>query len=324
MGNPAIGVIVVNWNTFDLLRRCLASLAGQTVAIRRTVVVDNGSTKHAEELPDERPPATRYIRLDQNIGFAKANNRAAAELRDCQWIALVNPDAFLAPDCLEEFVHATRRHPKVTCFGAVTLMENDPTRFDGTGDVYHASGLVWRQGHGVPIDDIQLEEREIFSPCAAIAFYQREAYEAVGGLDDDYFCYNEDVDLGVRLRLAGHRCVLVPTARALHVGSASSGGQRSDFAVYHGHRNLVWTFLKNMPGVLFWALLPLHVLMNLVTLVYFSLRGQGIVILRAKRDAIKGIPKMWRKRRAIQAQRKASIKEVWRILDKRLLPFRRE
>ncbi len=79
-----------------------------------------------------------------------------------------------------------------------------------------------------------------------------------------------------------------------------------------------------MPGVLFWALLPLHVLMNLVTLVYFSLRGQGIVILRAKRDAIKGIPKMWRKRRAIQAQRKASIKEVWRILDKRLLPFRRE
>jgi GT2 family glycosyltransferase len=103
-----------------------------------------------------------------------------------------------------------------------------------------------------------------------------------------------------------------------HVGSASSGGRHADFPVYHGHRNLVWTFVKDMPGLLFWALLPLHLMLNLVTVLLFALRGQGGVILRAKRDALRGIPAAWRKRRAIQAARSCSIRSVWRAIDKRL------
>ncbi|MGZ8201342.1 MAG: glycosyltransferase family 2 protein, partial [Methylosarcina sp.] len=91
---------------------------------------------------------------------------------------------------------------------------------------------------------------------------------------------------------------------------------------YHGHRNLVWTFIKDMPGILFWLLLPLHVLLNLVSVVYFVSRDRGRVILRAKRDALKGIPKMLKKRRKIQQSRKASIAAIWHGLDKRWLPFR--
>jgi len=76
--------------------------------------------------------------------------------------------------------------------------------------------------------------------------------------------------------------------------------------------------------VLFWVLLPLHMVLNLVSVVWFALRGQGAVILRAKRDALLGLPKMWRKRQLIQKARVASVRDIWRVLDKRLLPIRRK
>ena len=88
-------------------------------------------------------------------------------------------------------------------------------------------------------------------------------------------------------------------------------------SVYHGRRNLVWAFVKDMPGLLFWLLLPLHVMLNLVSMVWFALRGQSGVILRAKRDALRGLPSMWRKRQDIQKGRIASVGEIWRVLDKR-------
>jgi GT2 family glycosyltransferase len=105
---------------------------------------------------------------------------------------------------------------------------------------------------------------------------------------------------------------------AHHVGSGTTGGQRSDFAVYHGHRNLVWTYVKDMPGVLFWAFLPLHLAMNLVVLLVFTLRGQGPVMFRAKRDALMGLPRMWRKRQQVQNKRVVSSCAVLRVMEKSL------
>ena len=106
------------------------------------------------------------------------------------------------------------------------------------------------------------------------------------------------------------------------VSSATTGEQPSSLAVYHGHRNLVWTFVKDVPEVLFWLLLPLHVVQNIVSLVMFTLRGEGRVMLRAKRDVIKGLPKMWRKRQLVQSTRIATVREIWRVLDKHIIPAR--
>jgi GT2 family glycosyltransferase len=180
------------------------------------------------------------------------------------------------------------------------------------------SGLAWRNRHGARQQAQDLVAREIFSPCAAAALYRRQALVDLGGFDEDFFCYQEDVDLGFRLRLAGHKAMYVPEAVVHHAGSASTGGQQSDFAVYHGFRNSVWVFVKNMPGTLFWPLLPLHAALNLASILLFSMRGQGGVILKAKRDAFLGIPHMWRKRRFIQANRVASAGAIWKALNKRL------
>ena len=96
---------------------------------------------------------------------------------------------------------------------------------------------------------------EIFAPCAAAALYRRAAFLEAGGFDEHFFCYMEDVDLGFRLRLLGYRCGYAPAAIVHHVGSGTTGA-RSPFTVYHGHRNLVWTYVKNMPTPWFWLYLP--------------------------------------------------------------------
>ncbi len=127
---------------------------------------------------------------------------------------------------------------------------------------------------------------EIYSSCAGAALYRAKAIKEMGGFDEDLFCYAEDIDLGFRLSLAGYRSMLVTDAVVSHVGSASSSGKHSDFSVYHGHRNLVWTYVKNMPGWLFWACLPLHLFMNITVIISFALKGQGSVILMAKKRCV--------------------------------------
>ena len=318
-----VGVIIVNWNSFDILSKCLKALKAQTLQPWRTVVIDNGSDDAPPLLDGVMPENTAYVRQAQNVGFARANNIAAEMLDDCDWIALVNPDAFPEPDWLENLVDAAHRRPEFTFFASKTVIADLPEYLDGTGDVYHISGIGWRRGYQRHIASSRLAEEEIFAPCAAAALYRRDAWEEVGGFDEDYFCYFEDVDLAFRLRLMGYRCLFVPTAVAYHVGSVTSGGQQSDFSVYNGHRNLVWTYVKDMPGYAFWLFLPLHIAMNIITIGWFVMAGRSRVILRAKWDALKGIREAWRKRRTIQSVRKVSVGDVIRLMDKRMIPVRR-
>jgi GT2 family glycosyltransferase len=316
---PKATVIIVNWNGERFLDRCLSALQAQTVAPHEIILLDNASSDASLDIV-RRFPSVRLLAQNENLGFARGNNLAIhAAAAESEWIALLNPDAFVEPHWLEALLSATHDYPDFDVFGSKLVNAADPARLDGAGDVYHVSGLVWRMGHGAAVSSSSEQVREVFSPCAAAALYRRSALLEVGGFDEDYFCYVEDVDLGFRLRLAGYRCLYVPTSVAHHVGSGTTGGQRSDFAVYHGHRNLVWTYVKDMPGILFWAFLPLHLAMNLAALVVFTLRGQGGVMFRAKRDAVLGLPKMWAKRRQVQFHRRVTVGEIWRVLNKSLI-----
>ena len=304
----------------------------QTVAPHEVLVVDNASSDASVAIA-RRFPSVRLIEPGSNTGFARGNNIAiAAAATDCEWIALMNPDAFAEPRWLEALLLASRAHPGFDVLGSQLLNAAEPALLDGAGDAYHVSGLVWRMGHGlvasVDTNKKTLEAEapdstyEVFSPCAAAAMYRRSCITALGGFDEDFFCYVEDVDLAFRLRLMRHRCLQVPDSVVHHVGSGTTGGQDSDFAIYHGHRNMVWAFVKNMPGVLFWLLLPLHLALNFATVAFFIKKGQGSVILQAKRDAVLGLPLVWKKRRKIQKNQQASVGEIWRALDKTLWPSR--
>jgi GT2 family glycosyltransferase len=314
-----VSVVIVNWNSRDLLGRCIDALEKQTLRASKILVVDNASTDGSADRLGNDAAEIELIRLDTNHGFARANNiglkRCAGR---CPWVVLLNPDAFAEPDWLERLMDAARANPECAFFGSRMLVASDETTLDGAGDVYHRSGLGWRRGHGQRADGKYLEREEVFSVCAAAALYRRDALLEVGGFDERYFGYFEDTDLAFRLRLAGYRGLYVPDAVVRHVGSATTG-KDSDFTIYHGHRNLVWTYFKDMPWPLFWLYLPQHILLNLVSILWFTLRGRGRIILKAKWDALKGLPRVLRERRKVQATRCVSSWELRRVMAKGVL-----
>lgn len=318
VSRPKVAVIIVNSNNDDLLGQCLSGLSRQNLPPDKIIVVDNASSDGSTADIEARYRNARVIQLDTNTGFAAGNNIGVDAAKDCDWIALVNPDACAEPDWLERIISAAKENPEYAFFGSRMLAANQSNHLDGTADVYHVSGAHWRRSHGQKANGRDLTCEEIFSPCAAAALYRRDAFLKVGGFDDSYFCYSEDVDLGFRLRLAGYRCLYVPDAVAYHVGSATTG-KHSDFTVYHGHRNLVWTYFKNMPWPLFWLYLPQHLSLNLATIIWFCLSGRARVILRAKWHALKGLPRILRERRGIQARRRVNAWALRRVMAKGLL-----
>lgn len=318
--NKNVAILIVNWKSSNMLLRCLECIVNQESIKSDIFVLENGSNDSMAEVYCSRFPSVQFYKSENNIGFAAGNNLLFQKTKEYEWIALVNPDAFLEPDWLKKMISAANAHPEYSFFASRLILSANHAILDGDGDTMHLSGLAWREGHCEPVPHEAIEPHEVFSACAAAALYRRDVFEAMGGFDEDYFCYFEDVDLGFRMRLAGHRCLLVPDAVAYHVAAASTGNRHSDFAVYHGHRNMVWTYIKNMPNKLFFLLLPPHILINIMAIVWFSLRGQAMVILRAKWDALCGVPRMWRKRRDVQKMRIISEVEIWKILNKSFLP----
>ncbi|MBK8418365.1 MAG: glycosyltransferase family 2 protein [Anaerolineales bacterium] len=315
-----VSVILVTWNSSPYLGKCLDCLVMQTNKDFEVVIVDNGSTDgdylNLKEKYSELNLSVK--RLEQNSGFASANN-IGARLARGEWLALLNADAFPEPDWLERMLDAAHKYPN-SFFSSRQIQADNPALLDGEGDVYHVSGLAWRKNYNFPVYPLN-EFQEIFSSCAAAALYPCQEFLDAGGFDEDYFSYLEDVDLGFRLRLRGLTCLLVPQALVHHVGSASTG-KRSDFSVYHGHRNLVWTYFKDMPTSLLWLYLPLHIFVNIFFLLYFTLKGQGRIIWRAKWDALRGLPGIFKKRREIQLQRKIPVLEIHRMMSRNwLTPF---
>ncbi len=305
----SIAVIIVNYNAGDFLAPCLNALERQSSPADRVIVVDNGSTDGSMEGIVERFPGVEILVLEDNIGFAGANNRAMDWVGDCRWVALLNPDTEPAPDWIETLRAGVREHADVAMFSCRLSDARDPSRLDGTGDCYHVSGLVWRRDHGALAERRRPTGEAIFSPCAAAALYRLDLAREAGGFDERYFCYNEDIDLAFRMRLRGARCVHLDQSVVAHAGSGITGAH-SDFTVYHGHRNLVWTYVKNMPKGLFWRYLPLHLLMNLVSILHYTFKGRPGVILRAKLDALRGLGPILDTRRAVQAHTRVSATDL--------------
>lgn len=303
-----IAILIVTWNAAPTLERTLNAVSAQQRRADRTIVIDNASADTSVAVA-RRFSSVEIIALTRNAGFAEGNNVGAQAAADCDWIALLNPDAFPDPDWLARLEDAARTSPGVVMFASELRNADRPELLDGAGDAYHVSGLAWRIGHGSPALAESGAVREVFGPCGAAALLERAAFLEVGGFDPRFFCYFEDVDLACRLRLRGHRCLYVPGARVLHIGSASTT-PGSAFAIYHGHRNLVWAWVKTMPGLWLWIYLPQHLLLTIASLLRFGLTGQAATLLRAKRDAIAGLPEAWRARRQLQRERTVSASTI--------------
>ncbi len=309
---PTVSVVIVAYQSGPHLTRCLQALAAQTFQDFETILVDNASTDGAVAAAVAAcPRPVTVIDAGRNLGFAAGNNRGIA-VATGRWIATLNPDAFAEHTWLAQLVAASTTYPDAVMFGSTQLDAEDPSRFDGVGDVWHGFGLAWRAGYGKPRAPLPAVY-ETFSPCAAAALWQRDALIAVGGFEEQFFCYTEDVELGFRLRLAGWRCLQVSDAIVHHVGSASTG-KRSHFAIYHGMRNLTWTVAKCLPARLAWTV-PLHLGLQLVQVLLAARRGMIGAALKGLWHGLCGVPSMLRQRpKAVPgAARAVAAAMTWRI-----------
>ena len=300
-----VTVIVVNYNGGAFLRSCVEGLLNQTFRDFDVTIVDNGSSDGSIEQLPALPSNFQVVLAHRNLGFAAANN-AAARKTTSPWIALLNPDAFPDPDWLDRLLDAAARYPQAGFFGSLQLDADDPTRIDGAGDVYHAFGIAWRADIGRPVSLSRQSEAETFGPCAAAAMYRRDDFLELGGFDERFFCYMEDIDLAFRLRLAGRQCVQVPTAVVRHKGSAIAG-KGSDFNAYHNTRNGIWVYLKNMPLPLLLLSLPGFILTQLFYVLRAIQLGRYRPTVRGIRDALAEVDLVMVSRKRIQTTRRLSV-----------------
>ena len=313
-----VSVVVVTYESGPTLGRCLEALKAQSVRGFEVILSDNGSRDGAAQAAAAADPDLALLDNGANLGFAAGNNRAAERARG-RWLVLLNPDAYAEPAFLAELLAAAEAHPKVRCFTALQRMAGDPARLDGLGDAMTVIGFPFRGGYGQR-DPGPMATAEVFSPCGAAMMIDRQLFLDLGGFDEGFFCYCEDVDLGYRLRLRGEAVLLAPGAVVAHEGSVATGGRRSDFSLYHGARNRLWLYVQDPPPLLLWLTLPFHLLATAGAWLRATVQGYAEPVERGLEDAIKGLPQVLRRRREVQRTRRATSGEiaammVWSPLD---------
>ena len=304
---PRVSILVVNFNSGDRLYRCLQHLAAQSTNDFEVIVIDNASEDYSIDQARKADCPFELIASERNIGFAAANNLGATKARG-EWIIFLNPDAYADRGWLAALVAAAETYPTADAFGSTQLNAQNPDLVDGAGDVLHASGFPYRGHFGWKAQSLP-GEGACFSPCAAAAMYRRSTFDTLGGFDESFFCYGEDVDLGYRLRLSGGHAVHVDTAIVHHEGSGITG-RHSDFTIYHGHRNRIWLFYKNTPALLLFLLAPINFAANIAAFFGAALKGYAGAYGRAMKDGYLGLGEIFKKRQHIQQARKASWREI--------------
>ena len=283
-------MIIVNYNGRDHIQHAIESLKAQTVQDFELIVIDNASTDgSAEELDFSGLDNARLLRMDSNLGFAAGNNRAAAVAQG-KWLVLMNPDVVAEPDWLEQLREARQRHPHIHSFTSAQLSLENPDILDGVGDAWLGFGFPWRGGFGHKLASLP-GEGACFSACGAACTITRDLFLEHNGFDERYFCYCEDVDLGFRLQRAGEDCIFLPSARVRYAGSAISGRQ-SDFSIYYGTRNRLWTYVKNTPPLILLLTLPAHLALTFYVLVRSPAIGRFGSTLRGLKDGLLGLPRI--------------------------------
>ncbi len=315
---PKVTVVIPNWNTRRWLAGCLDGLRAQHYRDFKVILVDNGSTDGSVAFVKQHYPEVQVLSFAENRGFAPAVNAGIQRTRS-EYIALLNVDTVPKSNWLLSLVETMEQSPPdVGCLASKMLKLEDPNTIDEAGDTLSWYGSARKRGAGEPVEAYNQVE-EVFSACAGAVLYQRDFLEEVGDFDESFNSYLEDIDLGLRGRLLGYRCLYVPTAEILHQGHGS-GLARSRY-VYLMTRNRLALLLKNIPLALLlkhsWTLLYGQIYFFLVYKKPFHSLAGTIMFLCA-------LPRILRQRRAIQKRRRTSNEALETMLSDNLgeIPLR--
>lgn len=310
--SPSVDVIIPTWDRDDLLQKCLDHLRQQTLTSFRVVVVDNGNGNGRGSISAllDASPNVRWVRLGKNHGTAVAFNRGLGECLDTKYVLLLNNDVELEPGCLAHLVRALEDNPHYSAAVPKLLQWANPKLLDGAGDEILLGGGAYRVGYG-ELDVGQYDKPEsVFSACAAAVLYRRSFLDNLGGFDEDFFAYRDDVDLCLRAQLRGYRCIYVPQARARHRGSATLGSPFHPLVIRLSTRNQIFCLVKNYPTTVLFRVA--------LRLIVFQILWVGLAIRKGRflswcggvLGALRLLPAMWMKRRKVMGSSVLSDEEM--------------
>ena len=312
---PPASIVVPNWNGAHHLPTCLDSLRRQSYSNFEVIVVDNGSTDGSLELLERNYPEVTVVALPENRGFAGGVN-AGIRQGQGEIVAVFNNDAEADPRWLEELAAALARHPEAGMATPKVLLFDRRDIINTTGDFYGVDGVpgnrgVWQRDEG------QFDREEyVFGAAGVAAAYRRAMLDEVGLFDEDLFSFCEDVDLAWRAQLANWKCVYVPQAVVYHKLSATGGGK---MASYYCGRNFIYVVAKDYPMTLLkkhWRRI-VRAQFDIAWEALRAWRGEAArARLRGQLAGLWGLPRMLRKRRAVQCTRRASNEYLESILTK--------
>ena len=302
---PGVAVVIVNYNGEALLGDCLAALYAQTLAPQEIVVADNGSRDGSLALLRAQHPGVGVLALGRNLGFAGGAN-PGVRATTAPWVCVLNSDATPAPDWLAQLT-AAPRDDRTWALGSV-LVSAATGRIESAGDQYSAAGYAYKLLRDHPLSDLPAEPYPVFAAPGAAPVFRRDVFEALGGYEERFFLYYEDVDLAFRAVLAGWHALLVPSARVVHrLGATTKSHARARFYVA---RNSLWCAVRCLPDA---RPRPLARRWWLELRTNRPLRLAPIEVA-GRIAGLAGLPRALRERRAIQAEHVAQAEQVAALL----------
>lgn len=329
---PRAAILVLNYSGRHHLERCLPSLARLSYPNASVVVVDNGSTDDSLDYVRRQHPDVKVLALGSNRGFAPAYNIAVRE-SDAEVVVLLNNDTRVEPEWLGQLVDVLERHQSSAA--ASCMLDWDGCHIDFAGVLPTFAGHSWQVDSGRPVGATYTEQPLLFG-CAGSLAIRREAFVEVGGFDDDYFTYFEDLDLGWRMSLAGHTTILAPEAITYHRLHATAGewGQALRLRLYE--RNALYTIFKNYDDESLARILPAAIALTVgrafaqaklddhavrfghPTPDRMHLPPRVIATLLALEDVARHLPRLQEKRRQVQAMRRRSDADIFALFPEPL------
>ena len=327
--HPFVSAIVVNWNGGDLLQQALGSLFAQTWPALEVILVDNGSIdgspERAERCFGDR---LRVIRNLKNDGFAAGNNAGFAAARG-EWLFLLNSDAVCPPEVIAELMAFAAGKPDVGQLACRVVQADKPNFYDSAGLLLYPDGIARPRGWQEKDQGQYDRAEEVLAPHGCACALRKAMLDQIGTFDEDFFCYFEDLDLGVRGQLAGWKCWYVPTSAVRHKKS-STAGNYSVFKAYHVERNRLYCLWKWMPRFLIFVS-PLFTLNRYALQGYAAHTRQGLsadfvkeyslarlflLLIQARIAALYRLPRMLAKRRQIRNMRTISVREWYGLISR--------
>jgi GT2 family glycosyltransferase len=300
-----VAVVIVNYNGERLLPDCLAALAAQTLAPDEIVVADNGSHDDSLALLRARHRAVRALELGHNHGFAGGANRGV-QATSAPWVCVLNSDATPAPDWLAQLTAAPREE-RTWALGSV-LVSAQTGLIESAGDAYAPAGYAHKLLRERPLEDLPAAPFRVFAAPGAAPLFRRRVFDLLGGYEERFFLYYEDVDLAFRAALAGHHALLVPSAHVVHrLGATTRSMSRLRFFVA---RNSMWCAVRCLPDPSPGTLVRRW----LAELRANRPRRFAAAEVAGRLAGLAGLPRALRERRAIQARRVASVEEIDALL----------